>query len=280
MKKLYFLSIFFVISSCGGGGGGGSSATPIVSIPFSLTLGFVSFSVNEDETYSGSIAATANESVTLQYTITSQPSQGSLTLSTNGDITYIPSSNYNGSDQFLYSVTAVEKSVTKNATVNITVNPVNDAPVMTITSFSNSNEFVLPDEQVSVGVNISDIDNDIETLTISANSLYGNPVASFNSDQSQVILDPSNINIGGLVDVNIVLSDGEGQSEKTITFWNLKKITSIYEDNLTYTFFGNEKNNSRLFNYAFLIDGVEENKDKVNIRNGLREWLDLLMILK
>ena len=251
MKKLYFLSIIFVITSCGGGGGGGSSATPIVSIPFSLTLGFVSFSINEDETYSGSIAATANESVTLQYTITSQPSQGSLTLSTNGDITYIPSSNYNGSDQFLYSVTAVEKSVTKNATVNITVNPVNDAPVMTITSFSNSNEFVLPDEQVSVGVNISDIDNDIETLTISANSLYGNPVASFNSDQSQVILDPSNINIGGLVDVNIVLSDGEGQSERTITFWNLKKITSIYEDNLTYTFFGNEKNNSRLFNYAF-----------------------------
>jgi len=86
MKKLYFLSIIFVITSCGGGGGGGSSATPIVSIPFSLTLGFVSFSVNEDETYSGSIAATANESVTLQYTITSQPSQGSLTLSTNGDI--------------------------------------------------------------------------------------------------------------------------------------------------------------------------------------------------
>ena len=276
MKKLYFLSIIFVITSCGGGGGGGSSATPIVSIPFSLTLGFVSFSINEDETYSGSIAATANESVTLQYTITSQPSQGSLTLSTNGDITYIPSSNYNGSDQFLYSVTAVEKSVTKNATVNITVNPVNDAPVMTITSFSNSNEFVLPDEQVSVGVNISDIDNDIETLTISANSLYGNPVASFNSDQSQVILDPSNINIGGLVDVNIVLSDGESQSESTITFWNLKKITSIYEDNLTYTFFGDEKNNSRLFNYAFLIDGVEENKDKVNIRNGLREWLDFI----
>ena len=65
MKKLYFLSIIFVISSCGGGGGGGGAAAP-VSIPFSLTLGLTSFSVNEDETYSGTIKASANETVTLQ----------------------------------------------------------------------------------------------------------------------------------------------------------------------------------------------------------------------
>ena len=135
MKKLYFLSIILIITSCGGGGGGGGSAAP-VSIPFSLTLGFVSFSVNEDEAYSGSISATANETVTLQYTITTQPSNGTLNLSTNGAITYTPSANYNGTDQFQYSVTAVEKSVTKNAAVNITVNPVNDAPAIIITSFT------------------------------------------------------------------------------------------------------------------------------------------------
>lgn len=236
MKKLYFFSIILIITSCGGGGGGGGSAAP-VSIPFSLTLGFVSFSVNEDEAYSGSISATANETVTLQYTITTQPSNGTLNLSTNGAITYTPSANYNGTDQFQYSVTAVEKSVTKNATVNITVNPVNDAPSITITSFTSSNELVLPDEQLVVGVNISDIDNDVSTLSISANSLYGNPSASLNSDNNQITLDPSNINIGGLVDVNLVVSDGEISAERKITFWNLKKITSIYEDNLTYTFF-------------------------------------------
>jgi hypothetical protein len=95
MKKLYILSIIFIITSCGGGGGGGGSSVP-VSIPFSLTLGFVSFSVNEDETYSGSLQATTNETVTLQYTITSQPSKA-LKLSTNGDITYTPSANFNGS---------------------------------------------------------------------------------------------------------------------------------------------------------------------------------------
>ena len=273
MKYIKYLSVLLLIASCGGGGGGGSS-TP--AIPFAITLGSASFSVNEDNTYTGPIAATANEVVTLTYAITTQPSNGTLNLSTNGDITYIPSTNYNGSDQFQYSVTAVEKSVTKNATVNITINPVNDAPVITITSFTGSNEFVLPDDQLVVGVNISDIDNDLSSLSISANSSYGNPLVSLNSNYNQITIDPSNITIGGLVDVNLEVSDGESSVERKITFWNLKKITSIYEDNLTYTFFGDGNDNSRLFNYTFLIDGVGENKDKINIRNGLRDWLDFI----
>ena len=90
MKYIKYLSVLLLIASCGGGGGGGSS-TP--AIPFAITLGSASFSVNEDNTYTGPIAATANEVVTLTYAITTQPSNGTLNLSTNGDITYIPSTN-------------------------------------------------------------------------------------------------------------------------------------------------------------------------------------------
>ena len=121
MKKLYFLSIIFIITSCGGGGGGGSSPSPI-AVPFSITLGLLSFSVDEDQSYNGSIVATANETVTLQYAITEQPSNGSITLSSDGGMFYNPNSNYFGSDQFKYSVTAAEKNVTKEATVTVTVN--------------------------------------------------------------------------------------------------------------------------------------------------------------
>ena len=52
MKYIYSLSIFFIITSCGGGGGGGSTPTPI-AVPFSITLGLTSFSVNDEETYEG-----------------------------------------------------------------------------------------------------------------------------------------------------------------------------------------------------------------------------------
>ena len=112
MKKLYFLSLIFIICSCGGGGGGGGGSDP-VPIPFSLTLGLFSFSVNEDETYNGSVNASANETVTLEYLITSQPSNGNVQLTSSGAISYTPKLNYFGSDQFEYSVRAVEKMLPK-----------------------------------------------------------------------------------------------------------------------------------------------------------------------
>ena len=79
--KSYIFYPNFIISSCGGGGGGGGSDP--VPIPFSLTLGLFSFSVNEDETYNGSVNASANETVTLEYLITSQPSNGNVQLTSH-----------------------------------------------------------------------------------------------------------------------------------------------------------------------------------------------------
>ena len=58
----------------------------------------------------------------------SGPSHGTLTLNANGSFTYTPAANYNGPDSFTYK--ANDGTVDSNtATVSITVNPVNDAPV-------------------------------------------------------------------------------------------------------------------------------------------------------
>ena len=83
MKKIYILFVLLIISSCGGGGGGSSDPTP-APVAFSLTIGLTSFSVDEDTIYTGALNATANETVTLAYEITSSPSNGILTLSANG----------------------------------------------------------------------------------------------------------------------------------------------------------------------------------------------------
>ncbi|WP_414734161.1 Ig-like domain-containing protein, partial [Crocosphaera watsonii] len=44
-------------------------------------------------------------------------------------LTYTPNNNYNGEDSFTYTVEDEEGLVSNEATVNITVNAVNDAPV-------------------------------------------------------------------------------------------------------------------------------------------------------
>ena len=240
MKKLYFLSIIFVISSCGGGGGGGGAAAP-VSIPFSLTLGLTSFSVNEDETYSGTIKASANETVTLQYTITNEPSQGSLNLSTNGDITYRPSANYNGPDQFQYSVTAVEKSVTKNATVNITVSPVDDIPSIIFEGVNSfSKDVMIFETQKTFRVLVSDEDTDIENLTFSILIGEQTIAADFTLDTGEnsngsgdLLVDLSTLDVAGLFDANLQVSDSTSTNSVSFTSWFIsnKSTVTIQQDN-------------------------------------------------
>jgi VCBS repeat-containing protein len=60
------------------------------------------------------------------------PTSGALTLNQDGSFDYTPNADFNGSDSFTY--VANDGALNSNpATVSITVNPVNDAPVITST---------------------------------------------------------------------------------------------------------------------------------------------------
>ena len=85
MHLFRILAVCIFITSCGGGGGGGSPA-----VPFALTLASNSFSTDEDTSYSGSFAASANETVTLEYLLTETTSNGSLSFSNTANIVYNP----------------------------------------------------------------------------------------------------------------------------------------------------------------------------------------------
>ncbi len=61
--------------------------------------------------------------------LASNPANGTLTLNADGAFTYTPATNFSGSDSFTY--TANDGALDSNpATVTITVNPTNDAPVL------------------------------------------------------------------------------------------------------------------------------------------------------
>jgi len=233
MKKLYFLSIIFIITSCGGGGGGGSAPTPI-AIPFSITLGLSSFSVDEDQSYTGSIAATANETVTLQYAITEEPANGSLTLAADGNICYSPSSNYFGSDQFKYSVTAVEKSVTENATVTITVNEVDDPPTASFIQTNYSKDTLIFEDELEFRAQVNDIDTDTAnlsfTILIGSQEISGSfaeDVGENNNGLGTITFNLSSLEEAGLFDASVRVSDSASSTSFNFTSWFISNKTTV-----------------------------------------------------
>ncbi len=231
MNYLRSAIALLLIVSCGGGGGGGPS------VPFTLNLAPNNISTDEDTIYSGSLAADANEVVTLTYALTTQASNGQVSLSANGGaVTYTPNENFNGTDSFSYSVTAVEKSNVKNSTVTVTVNPVNDAPVVTITSKTNLTENnILFDQNPTFSLTYNDVDNTNDELTFSARVNNTNVPSTFtesNPGIGDIVLDLTSLSSAGLFDAEIIVSDGSLSGSDTYTTWHIsnKRVVTISQD--------------------------------------------------
>src|SRR6185369_12748211 len=113
---------------------------------------------NEDSTFTVSLPASDPNGDSLTYELVYTPTHGVLT-GVGSSRSYQPVPNFNGTDSITYRVFDGQ-FYSANATVTITVNPVNDAPVA-----SNSTATVNEDSSVSITMNGSDVDNDIATAT-------------------------------------------------------------------------------------------------------------------
>ena len=122
------------------------------------------YSTSEDTTLSVSAAAgvlagdTDLDSATLSATLLAAPEHGALVLNPDGSFDYTPDTDFTGSDSFTYTVTDTTGN-TDEATVTLTVTPVNDAPNGTGDDYTTPSATAL---SVAAGAGLLANDADVE----------------------------------------------------------------------------------------------------------------------
>ena len=122
------------------------------------------YTVNEDTELTGNVLTNDTDpdiGDTLTATLVSGTAHGSLVLNTDGSFSYTGNENYTGTDAFTYTASDPAGATSNEATVTITVNPVNDVPTAVDDDYT-----VNEDAGLTGNVLTNDTDPDIgDTLT-------------------------------------------------------------------------------------------------------------------
>lgn len=141
------------------------------------------------------------------------PSHGSLTLNADGSFIYSPESDYYGTDSFTYSASSGSGD-SNEATVTITINPVNDAPAAENDAYSTDEEIALT--VPSPGVLANDADPEGSSLTAAVSTPPGHGTLILNPDGSFTYTPDENY--AGTDSFTYTASDGTTDSnEATVT---------------------------------------------------------------
>jgi len=154
---------------------------------------------------------------TLTWSISTPAAQGTASVSGTGlsmAIGYTPTANYNGPDSFVVQVS--DGSVAVTITVYVTINPVNDPPV--ITEGTSTSVTMSEDGSpiaFSLTLNATDIDSGTLTWSISTPASHGSASASGTGLSMAIGYTPT-ANYNGSDMFVVMVSDGNGGTD-TIT---------------------------------------------------------------
>jgi len=134
-------------------------------------------STNEDTAVDINVLSNDSYITNAPISLTAIDGTNGTTSITNNIITYTPNTDFNGSDTFTYTINQGDKS--SSADVTITIDSVNDAPIINLASTIQVNE-----NQTAVASNfISDVDTD-DSLSL---SISGTDADSFNLSADNVL---------------------------------------------------------------------------------------------
>ncbi|WP_291298334.1 Ig-like domain-containing protein [Elioraea sp.] len=148
------------------------------------------------------------------------PANGTLALAADGSFTYTPNANFAGQDSFTYRANDGEAN-SNLATVTITVNPVNDAPVAVVDAYVIDEDGLL-EVNAANGVLANDSDAEGSALTAQLVSGPGNGSFALNADGSFEYIPSPNFN--GQVSFTYRASDGIALSAATTVTINVTAV--------------------------------------------------------
>ena len=210
-NKLSLGLIIILLSSCGGG------------VTFSFSVGQDKIvSTNEDVALSGSFSNSTNLPSTITTSISSPPTNGTVTVTNSGSYNYTPSANFFGEDEFSITFSATQKdengqpigaALTEIRSVEVTINPVNDSPVIEVFNLPSYDETsLIIDSSLQIKARITDVDNDIDELNVYGQignevlpGSYSEPVIGSQGDMN---LQLSGLNKAGYQELDFCVSDG------------------------------------------------------------------------
>ncbi|HDM8198764.1 TPA: tandem-95 repeat protein, partial [Vibrio harveyi] len=171
----------------------------------------VNDTVTTDEDTAVTIDVLANDSDpendTLTITAASVPTEQGTVAIVDGKLVFTPAENFNGDATISYTIS--DGQLTDDATVAVTVNPVNDAPVAV-------NDAVSTDEDTAVTIDVLTNDSDLENdqLTITNASVPAEQGTVTIVDGKLVFTPAENFN--GDATISYTISDGQLTDDATV----------------------------------------------------------------
>ncbi len=198
------MKIASVVNDIGGSGGGN---TPPTASNGSVTT-------NENTAVSGTLSASDSDGDTLTFSIVSQPSHGSVSITnaSTGAFTYTPNNNYYGSDSFTFEATDSAGQASNAATESVTVNQSGGNAVPTA-----NNGSVTTDEGTAVNGTLSASDSDGDALTFSIVGQPSHGSVSITNTSTGAFTYTPNSNYYGSDSFTFEATDSAGQASNTAT---------------------------------------------------------------
>jgi len=187
------------------------------NLAFSITANSDSVSSFEDQSFNIDVLENDDFDNQASFNISfTQPVNGTINKNNSNILVYQPNANFNGSDSFSYTIE--QGSLSSSASVNISVQPLPDTPIISV----SSNEITIPENQTNV-MNIVASDADGDALSF---SLSGPDSAYFSISNSGELsfINPPDYETKSIFLVTVSVSDGSLSDSKDLVI-NISNIT-------------------------------------------------------